>query len=317
MESFKINRIVFSAGAIIIGIVLLVWPETSLIVIAKCVGAVLACGGVVAGYMSFKDHETAMRSILMVMAVVMLICGIVIFMHPEELIKLIPMIMGILVLISGLIKLGETFMLTKRSYNRWWISLIIAIITIAAGIFLVKNAFSLAALITRIGGGILLFDGASDLWVISRLSSTAKSADEANGVVDAQAQEVKTEEAKPQAGNKAAAAKDTAAGPVPVKPAMDQPAAENPAAAKLSTENPAADKSQSGSTVTVNKAEEEKTQNTAGEPSKEPYKPDLHFGENETPEYMNQDIQDGEYTILTDYSPDQKKDQPSDGGAAQ
>ena len=48
------------------------------------------------------------------------------------------------------------------------------IATIAAGIFLIRNAFNLASLITRIAGGILIFDGISDLWVISRVSKAHK-----------------------------------------------------------------------------------------------------------------------------------------------
>ena len=95
--------------------------------------------------------------------------------------------MGILVLISGLINLGETFMLTRSKYNKWWASLIVAIATIAAGIFLIRNAFNLASLITRIAGGILIFDGVSDLWVISRISKVSKDMAAEASAVDAEA----------------------------------------------------------------------------------------------------------------------------------
>ena len=165
MKSFTTNRIVFAIGASVLGIILLIWPGTSLIIMAKCIGAAVAIGGLFAAYQFFRDHDSAVKSLLLVMAAVMIICGVVIFLHPEELVKLIPMIMGILVLLSGIINLGETFTLSRQRYNRWWLSLIIAVLTIGAGIFLITRAFSLAALITRIAGGILLFDGLSDLWV--------------------------------------------------------------------------------------------------------------------------------------------------------
>ena len=80
---------------------------------------------------------------------------------------------------TSLINLGETFVLTRNKYGKWWISLIVSIVTIAAGIFLVRNAFNLASLITRIAGGILVFDGISDLWVVSRLSKSASLKEEA------------------------------------------------------------------------------------------------------------------------------------------
>ena len=103
MKSFRLNRVIFSACAIVLGIVLLIWPERSLFIISKCIGVFLAGGGLAAAYMYYRDHDSAVRSVLLVLAAVMLICGAVIFMHPEELIKLIPTIVGILVMISGLI----------------------------------------------------------------------------------------------------------------------------------------------------------------------------------------------------------------------
>ena len=102
MKSFRLNRVIFSACAIVLGIVLLIWPERSLFIISKCIGVFLAGGGLAAAYMYYRDHDSAVRSVLLVLAAVMLICGAVIFMHPEELIKLIPTIVGILVMISGM-----------------------------------------------------------------------------------------------------------------------------------------------------------------------------------------------------------------------
>ena len=187
LKSFRTDRIIFAAGAIVLGIVLLVWPSTSLLIMGKCIGAILAAGGLAAVFMFFRNHESAMKSVLLIMAAVMLICGVVIFLHPEDLVRLIPTIMGILVLISGLINLGETFMLTRSKYNKWWASLIVAIATIAAGIFLIRNAFNLASLITRIAGGILIFDGVYDLWVISRISKVSKDMAAEASAVDAEA----------------------------------------------------------------------------------------------------------------------------------
>ena len=192
MKSFRLNRVIFSACAIVLGIVLLIWPERSLFIISKCIGVFLAGGGLAAAYMYYRDHDSAVRSVLLVLAAVMLICGAVIFMHPEELIKLIPTIVGILVMISGLINLGETFILSRNKYGKWWISLIIAVITIVLGVFIINKAFSLAALITRIAGGVLIFDGASHIWVISRISKTAS---EAGSTVDGSAVQVNTEPA--------------------------------------------------------------------------------------------------------------------------
>lgn len=213
MKSFRFNRAIFSAGAIALGIVLLIWPAGSLLIIAKCVGIILAVGGIAAGVMYYRDHESAVKSFLLVLALVMLICGVVIFLHPEELVKLFPTIVGILVMISGLINLGETFVLSRSKYGKWWISLIIAVITIALGVFIINKAFSLAALITRIAGGVLIFDGASHLWVISRISKASK---EFESTVEGSAVEVGPK--VPENGAAAGPAAGTAAGGSPAGP---------------------------------------------------------------------------------------------------
>ena len=176
MSSFKTNRLIFAISALIIGIILLIWPGTSLMIIGRCIGAVLAIGGIVAGFLFWKDHEAMSRTLLLVMAAVMLICGVVIIFHPDELVKLIPTIMGILAVLSGLINIGETFLLNRKKYGKWWISLLVAALKIAAGLFVIRNAFDLVAVITRIAGGVMVFSGASDLWVLSRLVFAEKQA---------------------------------------------------------------------------------------------------------------------------------------------
>ena len=218
MKSYKTNRIIFSVGAVIIGIVLLIWPGTSLNIISRCIGIALAVGGLVAGGFFIKDHESLSRSFLLVMGVIMIICGVVIFLHPYDLVRLIPSIMGVLVLVSGIVNLMETFTLSKRKYSKWWVSLIISLITIGAGIFLVKYAFDLVAIITRIAGGILLFDGVSDLWVTSRvLSSSKESAVDGVIVSEKEAAEEGTDSKTPQ-GAEAQKAETPKAAEASVKP---------------------------------------------------------------------------------------------------
>ena len=266
MKSFTTNRIIFAVGAAVLGIILLIWPAASLIIMAKCIGALVAIGGLAAAYQFYKDHDSPAKSLI-------IICGAVIFLHPGELVKLIPMIMGILVLISGLINLGETFTLSKKRYSRWWLSLIIAVITIGAGLFLITRAFSLAALITRIAGGILLFDGLSDLWVISRVHKADK---------DAQAVDVQAEEVKPEAGASPVQPNATSAQPQATveQPAVtpEQPVA-TPVQPAVTPEQPTAAQEQPTATPVQETVTAEPVEAAPEEPAPAANKPDLTFGE--------------------------------------
>ena len=323
MKSFRLNRVIFSACAIVLGIVLLIWPERSLFIISKCIGVFLAGGGLAAAYMYYRDHDSAVKSVLLVLAAVMLICGVVIFMHPEELIKLIPTIVGILVMISGLINLGETFILSRNKYGKWWISLIIAVITIVLGVFIINKAFSLAALITRIAGGVLIFDGASHIWVISRISKTAS---EAGSTVDGSAVQVNTEpadsgaaQARPEAGAAAGQAKAESA-----HNAADTESAHDPAGTGSSTpdlsdaseesiepeKDTASDpESRHNSRSEANSGESSVSGNTP--PSQEQ---DADDDEDAVPEYMKQAEQETDYLSYSNRN-SLKNEEPGSGEA--
>lgn len=188
MKKFKANRIIFSLGAVALGVILLVWPATSLLVLARIIGAVLAVGGIVMAIMCLRDRRVVLSASMLVLAVVMIICGIVVYLHPGDLVSLIPTVMGVLVLLSGIVNLGETFTLTRQRYGRWWVSLLVALATIALGIILITKAFGVASMITRIAGIVLIFDGVSDLWVISRISTAVKDAVQDANAVDVEAE---------------------------------------------------------------------------------------------------------------------------------
>ena len=325
MKSFRLNRVIFSACAIVLGIVLLIWPERSLFIISKCIGVFLAGGGLAAAYMYYRDHDSAVKSVLLVLAAVMLICGVVIFMHPEELIKLIPTIVGILVMISGLINLGETFILSRNKYGKWWISLIIAVITIVLGVFIINKAFSLAALITRIAGGVLIFDGASHIWVISRISKTAS---EAGSTVDGSAVQVNTEPADSGAAQAKADAAGAAAGTRPeAGAAADQVKAESahnaadPASSTSDTPE-ASDESTEPEKDTVSDPESghnSRSEANSGEssvtgtapPSREQ---DADDDEDSVPEYMMQAEQETDYLSYSNRN-SLKNEEPGSGEA--
>ena len=197
MKTYRVNRIVFSIGAIILGLILLIWPGSSLLILGKCIGAFLAGGGVIAGILYLTDHDSPIKTLLLAIAVIMILAGVTIFMRPDDLISLIPTCIGILVLVSGVINLGETFTLTKYHYGKWWMSLLVAIGTIALGILLITRAFGIASIITRIAGGVLIFDGVTDLWVMRGISHTLREAEAKAEPVDVEAVVIETEVTEP------------------------------------------------------------------------------------------------------------------------
>ena len=302
MSSFKTNRLIFAIGALIIGIILLIWPGASLMIIGRCIGAVLAAGGIVAAFLFWKDHEAMSRTLLLVMAAVMLICGIVIILHPDELVKLIPTIMGVLAMMSGLINIGETFLLNRKKYGKWWISLIVTALKIAAGVFVIRNAFSLVSIITRLAGGVMVFSGCSDLWVLSRLAYAEKKAAEPADAAAAGTAPAAGDAAAADATPAPADAVNAPAAPMAAAPGPDAPADAAPANTVAADAAPAP----AAPEDIANEPDAPADAAAAGtEPHAEDFRnvsPSLVWddegteaGQAEVPEYMRQEEQPGDY----------------------
>lgn len=185
LKGYRTSRILFSLGAIALGVIFLIWPSTSLIVLARIVGIILTVGGAVGVINFFVDKNSVYKTFLLVVGICMLVVGIWIIRAPGNLVRLIPIVFGILVLVSGVTNIAETIDLTRSHYSMWWLSLILGIITLLFGVLLITKPAGVASFITQLVGISLIFDGVSDLWIVSRVSKAAKVVKDA--VQDAEA----------------------------------------------------------------------------------------------------------------------------------
>ena len=172
LKALKRGRIIFALMTIALGAVLLVYSDNVLTMFSQIIGGILIAGGV---------------------------CGLLggifgprgsyfwIFTNPVDMAALLPRIMGVLIIVSGFFNLLEAVTQAQQGYSRWLISLLIGIATIVGGVYLFMYAFQAASLAVKVAGGLLLFDGISDIWVISRISTKAKKIYQDSAPVDVDA----------------------------------------------------------------------------------------------------------------------------------
>ncbi len=184
MKTYKINRVFYSLGVIVLGLVLLIKPSASLTLVSQCIGVFLLAGGVLSAVTSLRNRTVFTGAFLM-LAVILVVLGIWILSNPYRLASLAPTIIGVFVLLSGLLNVGEA-VVVGRNQGRWGSSLILGLITIGLGLWLITRAFSIASILTRIGGAILIYDGLSDLLITWRL----KPAVQATEPIDVESHEV-------------------------------------------------------------------------------------------------------------------------------
>ena len=81
----------------------------------------------------------------------------------------VPLIIGVLIIIHGVHNVIQAVELQKEAYDKWWLALFFGILTVIFGGLLVYNPFEAAEAAIRIIGVSLIYDGASDMWILSRV----------------------------------------------------------------------------------------------------------------------------------------------------
>jgi len=176
IKSLKVNYSLSALICVILGIVLLVWPGQSTQVVCMILGIVLGGFGIIQIILYLATQEKTMVShSMMMLGIVLAVIGGWIVLKPDTIIKAIPMIVGILIVIHGLHNAVQAIDLKKMQYDNWWVALLLSLLTVALGIILICNPFTAVDVVVRLIGAFLIYDGLSDMWILSRVFKTKKN----------------------------------------------------------------------------------------------------------------------------------------------
>ena len=176
IKSLKVNYSLSAVICVILGIVLLVWPGQSTQVVCMVLGIVLGGFGLIQIILYLATKEKTMVShSMMMLGVVLAVIGGWIVLKPETIIQAVPMIVGILIVIHGFHNAVQAIDLKKMQYDNWWVALLLSLLTVALGVVLICNPFTIVDTVVRIIGAFLVYDGLSDMWILSRVFKTKKN----------------------------------------------------------------------------------------------------------------------------------------------
>lgn len=171
-EHMKSNFTWLSVAYVVLGIILLFWPATSMLVICRGVGIILLVYGVIKLVMSGMASRNGWVEYADISSgVVAALFGLLLLIRPQMFISILPMLLGILITVDGVMRLQSVLMLRRASYGRWWIELICAAVTLVLGVLLMINPFAGMTMAVSVMGAFLLLDGIAnlvDIFYISR-----------------------------------------------------------------------------------------------------------------------------------------------------
>ena len=173
-ERVKMDAIISALLCLAFGVVLILWPVKVTIAACKLIGAVIAVLGVVrviSYFMNTKENH----GINLPLGLVLTLVGVFIFLRPASIENLLLIGIGVVLFVHGFEDFKYALETKRGSYDNWWVILLLGLLGMALGILCIIDCFGVITVALTVVGVALIYDGLSDLWIISRVNKTAKS----------------------------------------------------------------------------------------------------------------------------------------------
>lgn len=156
------------------GVLLVCWPDRSVDFLCLLLGAAVLVTGVIYILGWVARRKQGVPTFFVLPGIILAGLGLWLMTGPGEVVLLIQIIFGAVLVFHGLVDLQSALVLLRQKWNRWWLDLLMAVLTVALGVLILANPFgTFRALIVLIGLS-LVYDGVSDLVLIWRVSKAVR-----------------------------------------------------------------------------------------------------------------------------------------------
>ena len=192
LKKLKTNVVISSLVCIVIGIVLVIWPDLTMEIACLAIGAALLIGGILRLISYFTARDGSVYSqVNLIFGIILIVVGGLILWRWDKVLEIIPIIVGIVIVLHGINDLRQAYTLFRNKYDKWWVALILGLLTVGLGVLLILNPFAALDTVVILIGIFLIFDGISTIWIMSRIYRTAKIMEQEATAVDV---EIRVEE---------------------------------------------------------------------------------------------------------------------------
>ncbi len=158
--------LVTSAVYIVIGLLLIIWPDVARQIVIYAIGAAaLLYGGYrIVDFFMRKEHLSGTVQIGVALGIACVLLGLFLVVKANTVVALLAAIIGVAVIVDSVLRLQIALNFRHAGLKNWLVLLITSLVTLAFGILLLFNPFTAVKVATVIAGISLLVDGAFTLW---------------------------------------------------------------------------------------------------------------------------------------------------------
>ncbi|MTQ98649.1 hypothetical protein GMD88_17890 [Pseudoflavonifractor sp. BIOML-A6] len=184
LKNMKVSFLLASVLYIALGLVLLIWPGITSDLICLSFGLLLLIYGIIT-IISFFVHDSRLGTFRfeLILGIVAAAAGLLFLIKPEFVKSVIPVVLGIYIIIDALLNLKRSLELHSLQYGRWWVILVLSLVSVALGVLILFRPGMTADVLIMVIGGVFVYNGLSDLWSIFKISRITKEYRKNNPII--------------------------------------------------------------------------------------------------------------------------------------
>ncbi len=167
IQAAKWGYILSSAVLCVLGVILVVVPDFSAVLLCRLTGGAMILFGIVkiVGYFSKDLYRLAFQYDL-AFGILLIALGATMLFRPEAMVQMILVTIGVCILADGLLKIQTSIDAKQFGLPKWWLILVMAILTGGAGFLLVLRPTESAGVMMILLGVGLITEGILNLITI-------------------------------------------------------------------------------------------------------------------------------------------------------
>ncbi len=159
LKAIRNSLVLLALLYIVLGVVLILFPATSLNLACLLIGAVTLLYGVVRIFGYTRAGEGEASRLELAFGIVLAALGVFLLVCPQLLVSRIPIALGAYLLVDSFSAIKRSLEWKALGFSRWWVSFLVSLVLALFGLVMILRPFTLVAnLVVFIGVGFL-FDG--------------------------------------------------------------------------------------------------------------------------------------------------------------
>lgn len=183
-KKFRTWSIVVSCCILLLGIVMIIWPDISALAVCCILGVLCLATGIykLARYFSMGIAGLFFQFDL-VLGIFSILAGILLLIHPNGAIVFLPIAAGLFILIGSVFDIQVSMETHRYGLKSWWGSLILGIISTVFALFLFLDPFDGASALMIFTGIALIISSIENFYSVYFISKAIRSSKK-NDVID-------------------------------------------------------------------------------------------------------------------------------------